>query len=74
VGQEARESVNRLIVAKGPADRLAAPSDPDRAEALQQGIECRCQYGRIARQPEAARAEPFEVPARGLQLRVPDLG
>jgi hypothetical protein len=25
VGQEARESVNRLIVAKGPADRLAAP-------------------------------------------------
>jgi hypothetical protein len=74
VGQEARESVNRLIIAEGPADRLAAASDPDRAEALQQGIERRCQYGRIARQPEAARTEPFEVPAHGLQIRVPDLG
>jgi hypothetical protein len=28
VGQEARESVNRLIVAKGPADRLAPARQP----------------------------------------------
>ncbi len=73
MGQEARESVNRLIVAEGPADRLAAASDPDRAEAFQQGIERRCQYGRITRQPGADGAEPFEVFAHGLQLRVLDL-
>ena len=34
MGQEPRKGVNGLIVAKGPADRLAAPSDPDRTEAL----------------------------------------
>ncbi|QKG21551.1 alpha/beta fold hydrolase [Actinomadura verrucosospora] len=74
MSQQPGEGVDRLVVGKGAAGRLAFPGEPDRAEPFQKRVERRCQDDGGAGQGEAGGLEPLEVFAHGLQLGVPDLG